>query len=191
MSHKVRPGQRCIIRTVELAFPADAPEGAIDDEISILLTEHGTCNPGSNVLDWRYINDDIIVKADATFEPVEGEIFTVKSTVERKKNVKKTLKAVKARGGIDYASRPSVLVTIEKGADASWHTDVMGNIAVGVVNIENYRVCGSYVIQEEINNLVVMPSTPERERVIATLRMFKRENEAREARTAPVANDSI
>lgn len=71
--HKVQPNQQVMIFAVEIAVPADVTEGEIADEISALLTESGTANPGSNILDWRYLTEERFVSASSN--PEEGEIF--------------------------------------------------------------------------------------------------------------------
>lgn len=75
---KTQPNEACRILMVLVAVPADAANGEVSDEISALLSEKGTCNPDSNVLDWCYVkghtpDDDNIVIADA--EPEESSVF--------------------------------------------------------------------------------------------------------------------
>lgn len=76
--HKVEPGQKCRILTIQVAVPANAHPSDIADEMTNLLTT-AIADEQSNVLDWQYApgcgpDDDNF--AAASDEPVEGEIFS-------------------------------------------------------------------------------------------------------------------
>lgn len=73
--HKVENGQELKVITLQVAVPADAEPGAVADEISALMSECGTCNPDSNILDWGYVGDvdGFDVKASDDYE--EGEFL--------------------------------------------------------------------------------------------------------------------
>lgn len=47
--HKVQPNQKVKLIVIELAVPADAPDGEVNDEISAFLTENGICDPQSSI----------------------------------------------------------------------------------------------------------------------------------------------
>lgn len=73
--HKTLPiGEGYRILKVEIAVPANAPDGEISDEISAILTENGVANPNSNILDWRYTPNGER-QVHLFHEPEEGEIF--------------------------------------------------------------------------------------------------------------------
>lgn len=80
MAHKVCDGQQVRILTVQIAVPMDADLGEVADEISAHLSENGTCDPSSRILDWRYLDpvDGYGVVAPRDYE--EGEIFSILST---------------------------------------------------------------------------------------------------------------
>ena len=75
--HKVTPGQKVRILTVQLAVPADANPSSVADEMTDLLTG-ATAEDTSNILDWQYLGctpetGEIVTAAD---DPEEGEIFS-------------------------------------------------------------------------------------------------------------------
>lgn len=75
--HKVEPGQKCRILTIQVAVPANAHPSDIADEMTSLLTT-AIADEHSGVMDWQYVpgcgpeNANFAVASD---EPVEGEIF--------------------------------------------------------------------------------------------------------------------
>lgn len=71
--HKVQENQKVRIIPIEIAVPADADEAEVADEISALLSESGTANSESAILDWRRVDRERLVQVGA--DPEEGEVF--------------------------------------------------------------------------------------------------------------------
>lgn len=73
--HKIKPGQKVRILTIQIAVPADADPNTIADEMSEMLTG-ATADENSNILDWQYLDgpkrETIVTASD---DPEEGEIF--------------------------------------------------------------------------------------------------------------------
>jgi hypothetical protein len=74
--HKVKPGQKVRILTIQIAVPADTDPSMIADEMSEMLTG-ATSDARSNILDWQYqgctpAQGEIVI---ASGDPEEGEIF--------------------------------------------------------------------------------------------------------------------
>lgn len=75
-AYKIQNGQPVRILLVALALPASASLAETSDEISALLTENGSLNPDSLILDWQYAdNESYVVTAPSACE--EGEIFEI------------------------------------------------------------------------------------------------------------------
>jgi hypothetical protein len=189
MSHKVKPGQACVIRTIEVAFPAGTSEGDIDDELSVMLTDHGTHSPKSNVADWRYIHNDRKVEARATFEPVEGEIFTVARTNLPKQGVKMTLgQKVKER----TKDQVSVLiVNSETGWDYYGHEPSGLSLTVCVVDFTAMGKMDIWDINDLILSLTRLAPSVLRDSALIRLRKEYRAAVARAAANAQVPDDNI
>lgn len=68
--HKIKPNQKVRVVQLEIAVSADAD---YTYEMSALLTELGTGNSDSAILDWRYTGIEWDTKAGKT--PSEGSIF--------------------------------------------------------------------------------------------------------------------
>ncbi|MEA3339466.1 MAG: hypothetical protein U9R15_05815 [Chloroflexota bacterium] len=74
--HRVKPHQLVRIIQVELAVPADEPEGVISDGISAVLSG-AVADSDSVVLDWRYTGE-WREKVQVGDDPEEGEVFQTK-----------------------------------------------------------------------------------------------------------------
>ncbi|AJF08293.1 hypothetical protein [Geoalkalibacter subterraneus] len=81
--HRVQPGQKAKILTLQVAVDAEADEAFVADEISALLTEGALAQKDSSILDWRYHRDFSNAPiTQASSDPQKGEIFEGPSSSE-------------------------------------------------------------------------------------------------------------
>jgi hypothetical protein len=79
MSHKVQPGL-VRITAIEIAVPAAADPALVADELSARLSEPGTDDPHSAIVDWRYIHPDWAEQVEAPVDVTEGAVFILPRT---------------------------------------------------------------------------------------------------------------
>lgn len=77
MCYKLPSGNTARIVTVHIAFDARTEDGWIADELSALLSESGSCNPGSGIIDWMHTGQwqNVKLPDDRWYDLEEGEVF--------------------------------------------------------------------------------------------------------------------